>query len=125
MKPLFDPSLHVRHKIKSGISHANEIPPAPEGQQLRRVWTVMEGADLVGRGLVHNETAFIEDHRHDWQLDPQGRLVFYSRVVETNTDVDVVLDYEPMPERELRLKENGLNVSGKPLKPVSTPKPGR
>ena len=122
MKPLFDPTVHVRHRVKAGMQNANEIPAPPEGLELRRVWTIMNDGDhLVERGLVHNDTGFIEEKRHDWQLDDRGRLLFYSRLVPTDETVEVVLDYEPMPDRELRFKEHGLNVAGRPLKPARKP----
>src|SRR5690606_24379407 len=82
--------------------HANALPVRQDGRPLVRVWTVMD-ADLLARiGPVHNKSAFLEDRVHDWVLDSQGFLRFFSRVVETDSEVDVVLDYETIPEMRAR-----------------------
>lgn len=100
--PLFNPDVHVLHRLRAGRAHANALPARRDGRALMRVWTVMD-ADLLARiGPVHNQSAFLEDRVHDWVLDAQGCLRFFSRVVDTDAEVDVVLDYETIPEMQAR-----------------------
>lgn len=97
-----NPTLHVIHRIRAGTQHANEVPQGPGGRRIARIWTIMDEDLLRQIGLVHNRSAFLEDHIHDWRLDGNGKLHFYSRVVEIGREVDVVLDYETIAERRAR-----------------------
>lgn len=99
----FDPTLHVRVTVRPGLRTANDLPPPPPGRTLQRIWTVIDGERLEAVGPKHNDTGFIEEKHHDWALDPDGRLRFYSRVVETDRPQEVVLDYETAAEMHERL----------------------
>lgn len=95
--------LHVVHRILAGTRHPNILPAAPEGRTLARVWTVIDAVLLTELGPLHNRSAFLEDRVHDWLLDKDGALRYYSRVAETDKEVDIVLDYETGAERDTRL----------------------
>ena len=60
MRPAFDPSLHVLHTIKTGLKQANDLPPPPEGRELRRIWTVIDTSRLEELGPQHNLTGFLK-----------------------------------------------------------------
>jgi hypothetical protein len=112
--------LHVVHRIMAGNTHRNVLPTPPAGRSLQRIWTLINADLLVEVGPVHNRSAFLEDRNHDWQINPDGTLRFYSRVVETNAPVDIVLDYETTLERDARMKQaTGAfdPATGKRLKP--------
>ncbi len=94
--------LHVTHRIRAGRAHCNVLPPAPEGRKLMRIWTVIDGEKLNLYGPIHNFSAFLEDRFHDWLLNSDGTLRFYSRVVGTDDEVEVVLDYETIAEQTIR-----------------------
>ena len=101
--PLFDPSVHVIHRITAGNHHRNALPEPPPGRKLERVWTVIDESLLKQIGPGRN-TAFPEDEGHDWQLNADGTLRFFSRVVEMNQQADVVLDYQTAAEMNERLQ---------------------
>lgn len=117
MRPAFDPSLHVLYTIKTGLKQANDLPPPPEGRELRRIWTVIDTSRLEELGPQHNLTGFLEEKNHDWSIDDKGQLRFYSRVVETNASVEVILDYETAAEMNERIKAHA------PARKPATPKP--
>lgn len=94
--------LQVLHRVRAGSAHVNVLPPAPEGRELRRIWTVIDLEKLCQVGPIHNRTGFLEDFIHDWRVRPDGTLSFYSRVVEIGQEVDVLLDYETIDERRGR-----------------------
>lgn len=100
----FADDLFVVHRIRAGSRHGNVLPAPPAGKTLQRIWTLIDADKLATLGPVHNASTFLEDHQHDWRLTSAGELVFYSRVVPTDTDVDIVLDYETMAERDFRMK---------------------
>lgn len=103
MRPPYDPSLHVLFTIQTGLENPTELPEAPDGRQLRRIWTVIDTARLEELGPKHNVTGFMEEKGHDWQLDSEGKLRFYSRMVEKDSQVEVILDYETADEMNERL----------------------
>lgn len=100
---LFDPAVHVVHRITAGNHHRNPLPEPPAGRKLERIWTVIDEPLLkqIGPGRT---TAFPEDEHHDWLLNADGTLRFFSRVVEIDQEVNVVLDYQTAPEMEERMK---------------------
>jgi len=109
-------SLQVLHRIRAGSAVVNELPPAPEGRPLRRIWTVLNLEKLCQDGPIHNKTAFLEDMVHDWRVRPDGTLSFYSRVVEIGHEVDVLLDYETVEERRARTTKPRFDPNtGEPL----------
>jgi hypothetical protein len=101
--PLFDPSVHVIHRITAGNQHRNALPEPPPGRKLERIWTVIDESLLKQIGPGRN-TAFPEDEGHDWLLNPDGTLRFFSRVVEMNQEADVVLDYQTAAEMNERMR---------------------
>ena len=101
--PLFDPTLHVIHHIRAGNRHHNPLPVPPEGRKLERVWTVLN-EDLLKQMGPGPKAAFPEDAVHDWQINADGSLRFYSRIVEIDTEVNIVLDYETAAEMAERRK---------------------
>lgn len=113
--------LHVIHTLHSGAGNSNSLPTPPEeGRKLVRVWTLINKDLLKQLGPVHNVSAFLEDHIHDWQITRDGGLRYYSRIAETNTDVEVVLDYETHQERRLReaLRAKVDTPTGKPNRQI-------
>ena len=46
--------------------------------------------DLI---LRHHEGVFIEDYIHDWSIK-NGRLNYYSRVVEQGESIKILIEYE-------------------------------
>lgn len=117
MRPAYDPSLHVLHTIKTGLKQANVLPPPPAGRELRRIWTVIDASRLEELGPQHNLTGFLEEKNHDWSLDEKGQLRFYSRVVETDTSVEVILDYETAAEMNERIKAHAPSRKAPAQKP--------
>ena len=117
--PLFDPAVHVLHRITAGNHHRNTIPEAPTGRMLERIWTVVD-EDLLkqigpSRGPGRN-SAFPEDRNHDWVINADGTLRFFSRVVETDQEVVIVLDYQTAAELDERMKIPRFDPdTGKPL----------
>lgn len=100
---LFDPTVHVIHSITAGSHHHNVLPQAPVGRKIERVWTVLN-EDLLKEGGPGQRATFPEDALHDWQLNKDGTLRFYSRIVEVDTEVKIVLDYETAAEMAERRK---------------------
>jgi len=135
---LFDPTLHVIHRIRAGNQHHNPLPEAPAGRKIERVWTVLN-EDLLKQMGPGPKAAFPEDMVHDWMLNNDGTLRFYSRVVEVDTEVNVVLDYETAAESAERRKiprfhpDTGepIGIQSAPVQspvgsvPVRAPKPRR
>lgn len=119
--PLFDPALHVIHPIRAGNRHQNPLPVPPEGRKLERVWTVLN-EDLLKQMGPGPRAAFPEDAVHDWQLNPNGSLRFYSRIVEVDTEVNIVLDYETAAEMAERRKIPRFHPdTGEPVSLPSAP----
>lgn len=115
--------LHVIVKIRSGSSNANPLPPPPEGRELRRVWTLLSRSQLVKDGPVHRSSAFLEDRGHDWRIDADGALHYFSGQAPPNQDVEIVLDYETDEECQLRAQAQ-LRFdpsTGKPLLRATRP----
>lgn len=96
--------LHIVHKIVAGSAHANELPPAPEGRPLERVWTLLNLEQLDQQGPEHMRSAFLEEYGHDWRIDKNGKLHYFSRQAPKGAEVEVVLDYETDAERKVRLE---------------------
>lgn len=115
--------LLVIVKIRSGSSNANPLPPAPEGRELQRVWTLLNRSQLRQEGPVHRSSAFLEDRGHDWRIDVDGALHYSSGQVPPNQDVEIVLDYETDAERELRERAQMKfdPNTGKPLPRTTKP----
>lgn len=108
--------LHLVRTIKAGSRHANDMPDAPEGRKLARMWTVSNREKLDAWGPIHNVNAFLEDHVHDYRVDQEGKVHFYSRVVPTDTDVEVVFDYETRSEAEARRAVIAAKVQPRPVR---------
>lgn len=113
--PVPPPSADLREviSIMAGTKHANPLPLPPDGRKVERIWTVIDREKLDAMGPVHNVSAFLEDYVHDYQYQ-DGKLRYYSRVVEVDKPVDIVLDYETADEVRAR---QGL--------PPRRPRPGR
>lgn len=59
---------------------------------------------------------------HDYQIDREGCLRFYSRVVATDSAVEVVLDYETREEMNQR---RAMARPAPTVAAVEPPKPGK
>ena len=105
--------LHVVHTIVAGTEVANDLPDAPEGRELARVWTLIDAPLLRRLGPMHNQSAFLEDRIHDYVVR-DGKLHYYSRVVEKGHSVQIVLDYETTLERTARLEDMGRRAGPSP-----------
>lgn len=99
-----DHPLFVIHTIRAGNQYQNDIPVPPEGRKVQRVWSLMDADKLAVMGPVHNQSAFLEDRIHDY-LIINDKIQFYSRLVPTHDEVQVVFDYETTPEREARMSK--------------------
>lgn len=103
--------LYVVHTITAGTKHANDLPAPPPGRKLQRIWTLIDKDKLDEMGPVQHQSAFLEDRNHDWVINSKGKLRYFSRVVEADSTVQIVLDYETMPERDERMKTQGLAIA--------------
>ena len=80
--------------IIAGTQHENNIPECPPGWVLHRLWTLIDREKLDKMGPIHNQSAFLEDHVHDWRV-VNGKLRYYSRVAEIDKPVEVVFQFAP------------------------------
>lgn len=113
MPAMFLPELHVLATIRTGSQNANPLPPPPEGRTLQRIWTLINEDLLRARGPIHNQSTFLEEKIHDYQI-LKGALHFYSRVVPADADVAIVLDYETLAERDARMALAGKALAAAP-----------
>lgn len=103
--PWSGPGCYVLVSVLSGSRHANPLPEPPPGRKIERIWTLINGEKLARLGPMHQVSAFLEDHIHDWRLDNAGKLHFYSRLAEMNQTVQIVVDYETEDESRRRLTQ--------------------
>ena len=112
--PLNGPGHYALTTIMAGTRHANPLPTPPEGRKLERIWTVIDREKLTEFGPVHNVSAFLEDHIHDWRIDRDGQLHYYSRVAEIDQPVEVVFDFETTPEMRARFQRVARTARPRP-----------
>ncbi|MET0980249.1 MAG: hypothetical protein ABWX90_03275 [Candidatus Saccharimonadales bacterium] len=56
---------------------AVDLPKPVTKKNLDQVWTLLNKDKLKTMGLVHFQSAFMEDRMHDWDITKQGKLRFY------------------------------------------------
>lgn len=63
---------------------AVKLPKPVTKANIEQVWTVLRPLMLPHIGLVHFQSAFLEDRMHDWDITKDGKLRFYGHSGEKN-----------------------------------------
>ena len=92
------PMVEVNWVVGNAVNNGEftSIPEVPDGQEIKRVWTILDEDELYDQGLVHNVTAFLEDEGHDYKI-VDGKLKYFSRLSDKDEIVRVAFEYE-LPE---------------------------
>jgi len=65
--------------------------------KIKRLWTLYDNSIIVDNLddiiLRHLEGVFLEDRDHDWSIK-DGKLNYYSRVVGSEEEVKILIEYE-------------------------------